>query len=95
METTKMNSSIWVVIVLIALLIGCGVCFYFMFRTLNKLNEENKRLTKAVKNQKEIISAFTKAERESKEQKEKLGKGSNDERLSATLDILQDIEMCR
>lgn len=68
----------------VAILIQC--------KTKKKLKEENERLTKAVHKQKEIINAFVKADRKAQEKKEKLGKGSDDERLRTTLDILQDIE---
>lgn len=84
-----------IIIALIIALILSFVVLFIQCKTKKKLKEENDKLSKAIQKQKEIINAFVKAEREANKQKEKLGKGSDDERLSATLNILQDIEQRR
>lgn len=58
-----------------------------------KALENNKKLSTAIQNQKEIINAFVEAERKANEDKSKLGQGTNSERLNHTLSILQNIEL--
>ena len=82
----------WFIISLIAIIIISGVITFFMYKYNRKLKEENDKLTKAVKNQKDIINAFTNVEREAQEQKNKLGKGDTDDRVNASINVLQNIE---
>lgn len=70
------------------------LCVFFAKKTM-KLKKEKKELQLAISRQKEIISAFNKANKEAMLQKEKLGKGSAADRLKSSLDILQDIEFDR
>lgn len=81
----------WFIISLIAIIIIGGVITFFMYKYNRKLKEENDKLTKAVKNQKDIINAFTNVEREAQEQKNKLGKGDTDDRVNASINVLQNI----
>lgn len=82
----------WFIISLIAIIIIGGVITFFMYKYNRKLKEENDKLTKAIKNQKDIINAFTKVEREAQEQKNKLGKGDTDDRVNASINVLQNIK---
>lgn len=68
------------------------LCVFFTKKTM-KLKKEKKELQLAISRQKEIISAFNKANKEAMLQKEKLGKGSATDRLKSSLDILQNIEL--
>ena len=68
------------------------LCVFFAKKTI-KLKKEKKELQLAISRQKEIISAFNKANKEAMLQKEKLGKGSVTDRLRSSLDILQNIEL--
>lgn len=68
------------------------LCVFFAKKTI-KLKKEKKELQLAISRQKEIISAFNKANKEAMLQKEKLGKGSVTDRLKSSLDILQNIEL--
>lgn len=87
-----MNQLIFTLAILFVLYF---VTVYLGWKYINKIRNENQLLSKAVQRQREVINAFNKAERKAAEEKAKLGKGSVDDRVNTSINILQDIEARR
>lgn len=87
-----MNQLIFTLTILFVLYF---VTVYLGWKYINKIRNENQLLSKAVQRQREVINAFNKAERKAAEEKAKLGKGSVDDRVNTSINILQDIEARR
>lgn len=87
-----MNQLIFTLAILFVLYF---VTVYLGWKYINKIRNENQLLSKAIQRQREVINAFNKAERKAAEEKAKLGKGSVDDRVNTSIDILQDIEARR
>lgn len=88
-------TKVWIFIILFLIIFVLGFVVVLMQKSNKKLKDENKKLSDALVRQKDIIKEFQKNEKEANEQKAKLGKGSIDDRINTSLDILRDIESRR